>query len=136
VRLRLERYDGTRPFRPWFMQVLTHAVIDFLRRREARGRRERDDALERAGEGESALPERGILREESRARVRRAIQRLPARARLALVLRYYAEQSYAEIAVALDATPEQVGVILHRARRELRERLSRACPPRGPEENT
>ncbi len=122
VRLRLEHYDESRPFRPWCMQVLTRAAIDALRRREARGRRETEQARETES-AEPEAPEQAVLREESRERVRRAIERLPERPRLALVLRYYAELSYAEIAVAIDATPEQVGVILHRARHELRRRL-------------
>jgi RNA polymerase sigma-70 factor (ECF subfamily) len=138
VRLQLARYDPARALRPWFVQVMTHALIDELRRRRSRARREQPErAPESSAGAESACghdAEASLLREESRGAVRRALARLPDRARLALVLRYYEELSYAEMALALGTTPEQVGVILHRARRELRRTLSPG-PARGPEED-
>lgn len=134
IRLRLERYDATRPFRPWFVQVMSHALLDELRKRQTRGWREvaqSSDLVE-----ESAQPETDLMLEQSRAQVRRAMARLPPRARLALVLRYYADQSYAEIGLALGATPEQVGMILHRARQALRRLLAESNrPPGGPQKD-
>ena len=48
----------------------------------------------------------------------------PTATRAPLVLRYFAEQSYAEIAVALELSEAQVGMLLYRARRKLRDVLS------------
>ena len=58
----------------------------------------------------------------------RAIDSLPERYRAPLVLRYFAEQSYAEIASALELSEAQVGMLLHRARRRLREDLAEHGP--------
>jgi RNA polymerase sigma-70 factor (ECF subfamily) len=56
--------------------------------------------------------------------VRKALATLPARARMALVLRYYAEMSYEEIAEALGVRQAFVGVLLLRARHQLRDAMS------------
>jgi RNA polymerase sigma-70 factor (ECF subfamily) len=53
-----------------------------------------------------------------------ALKHLPARARIALVLRHYQDASYEEIASALDITTASVGPLLTRARAKLREALT------------
>jgi RNA polymerase sigma-70 factor (ECF subfamily) len=55
--------------------------------------------------------------------VRRALDHLPTRSRMALVLRYYADMSYDEIAETLGVRRTFVGVVLLRARHQLREIL-------------
>jgi RNA polymerase sigma-B factor len=52
------------------------------------------------------------------------LAKLPERARTALVLRYYAEMTYEEIAEKLGMRRALVGVLLLRARDQLREALS------------
>jgi RNA polymerase sigma-70 factor, ECF subfamily len=56
--------------------------------------------------------------------VRTGLARLPDRARMALVLRYYADMSYDEIADTLGVRRAFVGVLLLRARHQLRDALS------------
>jgi RNA polymerase sigma factor (sigma-70 family) len=53
--------------------------------------------------------------------------RLPDRARMALVLRYYADMSYEEIADTLGVRRAFVGVLLLRARHQLRDQLGEAA---------
>jgi len=55
--------------------------------------------------------------------VRKALNTLGARARMALVMRYYSDMSYDEIADALGVRRPFVGVVLLRARHELRQAL-------------
>lgn len=52
-----------------------------------------------------------------------ALERLPAHERVAVVLRYWAEASYDEIALALGLAPASVGPLLTRARAHLRDAL-------------
>lgn len=72
-------------------------------------------------------PDPGQLEQLIEARtgqeVRRALNRLPARSRMALVLRYYADMSYDDIAATLGVRRTFVGVVLLRARHQLREIL-------------
>ncbi|MGI9657377.1 MAG: RNA polymerase sigma factor, partial [Gaiellaceae bacterium] len=58
------------------------------------------------------------------ARLGRAIERLPVRYRLPLVLRYFADENYAGIAAALGVSRNQVGSLLFRAKRMLRTSLA------------
>ena len=55
--------------------------------------------------------------------LRLALAKLPDRARMALVLRYYAEMSYDEVADTLGVRRAFVGVLLLRARHQLRDIL-------------
>jgi RNA polymerase sigma-70 factor (ECF subfamily) len=56
--------------------------------------------------------------------VRNGLRKLPDRARMALVLRYFAEMSYEEIADTLGVRRAFVGVLLLRARHQLRDVLA------------
>jgi RNA polymerase sigma factor (sigma-70 family) len=65
-------------------------------------------------------PEQAVVAEESRQRVRLALDRLPERDRRMLLLRME-DYSYREIAVALKLNEASVGVLLARARQAFRE---------------
>jgi RNA polymerase sigma factor (sigma-70 family) len=62
--------------------------------------------------------------EHSSKEVRTGLAKLPDRARMALVLRYYSDMSYDEIAETLGVRRAFVGVLLLRARHQLREILA------------
>ena len=61
--------------------------------------------------------------DEAIADLRRALATLPAPQRAAVVLRYYADADYDEIARAIGVEASSVGPILTRARTRLREAL-------------
>ncbi len=127
VREKLSQYDTSRPFSAWLYKVAANHCWDTLRRRRVR------QDLE-TGEVETlplAHPDPGqlerLLEERTSQEVRAALAQLPARSRMALVLRYYSDMSYDEIADALGVRRAFVGVVLLRARHQLREALA----PRG-----
>ena len=64
--------------------------------------------------------------EHTSKEVRAVLGKLPDRARMALVLRYYGDMSYEEIAETLGVRRAFVGVLLLRARHQLREALTEA----------
>jgi RNA polymerase sigma factor (sigma-70 family) len=64
-----------------------------------------------------------LIEQRSSAEVRRALACLSKRARMALVMRYYSDMSYDEIADELGVRRAFVGVVLLRARHELRNAL-------------
>ena len=80
------------------------------------------DAADLADPAPSPLGE--ALRTERRAEVHAAIDALPLKLRLPLVLRYFNELDYDGIARLLHVTRNQVGTLLFRARRRLREQLA------------
>ena len=66
-----------------------------------------------------------LIEQRTSEEVRRALEKLGGRARMALVMRYYSDMSYDEIADALGVRRAFVGVVLLRARHELRQALER-----------
>jgi RNA polymerase sigma factor (sigma-70 family) len=64
-----------------------------------------------------------LIEQRTGEEVRRALSKLGARARMALVMRYYSDMSYDEIADELGVRRAFVGVVLLRARHELRQAL-------------
>src|SRR5207249_10470170 len=109
VFLKLQRsiksYDGSIPFPSWLLRVAGNQCIDALRR-QRRGRQVIVDVDDGAALAEAASAEPSplgaVMRKEERAQVRDVIARLPENYRLPLVLRYYSELSYDEIAQQLD----------------------------------
>jgi RNA polymerase sigma-70 factor (ECF subfamily) len=120
----MKSYDNTLPFPRWVLSVTSHYCLDLLRRRRREQRifepRE-PDGPEPAAAGPSPLE--ALLFGERRDAVRAVISRLPERYRLPLVLRYYNELSYDQIAAALGLTRSHVGIAIFRAKQELRRAL-------------
>ena len=65
-----------------------------------------------------------VLRTEERAQVRDAVAGLPEKYRLPLVLRYYSELTYNEIAQQLGIQRNYVAALIFRAKQELRRKLA------------
>ena len=122
----IESYDGSIPFPRWLLRVAGNQCIDALRRRK-RGRQvivevEEGVAVIEAASSEPS-PLGAVLSTEERAQVRDAIARLPENYRVPLVLRYYGELSYDEIAQQLGLQRNYVAALIFRAKQELRRKL-------------
>jgi RNA polymerase sigma factor (sigma-70 family) len=119
----LAQYDPTRSFSAWLYKVAANHCWDILRRRKVRQDKETEDVdnvpLEHPDP--SALDK--MIEERSSEEVRKALGKMGARARMALVMRYYSDMSYDEIADELGVRRQFVGVVLLRARHELRAAL-------------
>jgi RNA polymerase sigma-70 factor (ECF subfamily) len=122
----IESYDGSIPFVRWLLRVAGNHCIDVLRRRK-RGRQVIVEVEEGVAAIEAASPEPSplgaLVSAEERAQVRDAIARLPENYRLPLVLRYYSELSYDEIAEQLGLQRNYVAALIFRAKQELRRKL-------------
>jgi RNA polymerase sigma-70 factor (ECF subfamily) len=122
----LDSFDDSRPLRPWLVRIATHEALNELRT----SRRDSDHVVSgEAGaiELEQLIgapdPAEILPRRERSAAIRAAVDRLPEAQRVVVVLRYFADQSYADIAEATQQTVNNVGVILLRARERLRREL-------------
>jgi len=124
VRQKIGTYDSSRPFTAWLYKVASNHCWDMLRRRRIRQDLETGDLealpLEHPDPGQLER----LQKEHTGKQVRAGLARLPDRARMALVLRYFAEMSYEEIADTLGVRRAFVGVLLLRARHQLRDQLS------------
>jgi RNA polymerase sigma-70 factor, ECF subfamily len=123
----IESYDGSIPFPRWLLRVAGNHCIDALRR-QRRGRLVIVEVEEGATVVEAPSvepsPLGALMSKEERAQVRDAIARLPENYRLPLVLRYYSELSYDEIAQQLDLQRNYVAALIFRAKQELRRKLA------------
>jgi RNA polymerase sigma-70 factor (ECF subfamily) len=108
-------------FRAWLVRTTFRLALDRIRGQRRRARRE--DAVALDGEVAAASVEDEALRGELRARVADAIAQLPAKLRLVMVLVAIEEQDLAAVARLLELPEGTVKSRLHRARRELAERL-------------
>ena len=119
-------YDGSIPFHRWLLRVAGNQCIDAVRRRR-RGRRVivevEDEAVVTEPADLEPSPLGALLSAEERVQVRDAIARLPDNYRVPLVLRYYGELSYDEIAQQLGLRRNYVAALLFRAKQELRREL-------------
>jgi len=125
VREKLGLYDESRPFRAWLYTVAANHCWDTLRRRRVRQDLESEDVEGLPLKHPDPNQLEQLMAQQSREELRGALAEMPPRARLALVLRYYAEMSYDEIAETLGVRRAFVGVLLLRARHQLREILTR-----------
>jgi RNA polymerase sigma-70 factor (ECF subfamily) len=131
VFLKLQRsigsYDGSIPFPRWLLRVAGNQCIDALRHRQ-RGQKVFVEVEDQAAILEAASSEPSplgaFLRTQERAQVREAIERLAENYRVPLVLRYYGDLSYDEIAQELGLERNNVAVLIFRAKQELRRRLA------------
>jgi RNA polymerase sigma-70 factor (ECF subfamily) len=124
VRQKLGMYDASRPFTAWLYKVASNHCWDALRRRRIRQDLETGDLETMPLEHPDPSQLERLQTEHTSKQVREALAKLPDRARMALVLRYFAEMSYDEIAETLGVRRAFVGVLLLRARHVLRDALA------------
>lgn len=112
-------YRPTARFTTYLYRVLANACLDYRRKKRPR-------PTEHVPSGGSVSEEPGrVLEQRQRIEmVRAAIDGLPERQRMALVLQQYEGLSYLEIARAMDCTAAAVESLLVRARRNLRDELT------------
>lgn len=133
----LDEYLRSRPvaFYPWLRALAQDRLVELYRehvRAQKRSVRREEplplpdaSAMELAGRlvARGSGPGVGMLREEVRQLVHRALARLPERDREVLVLRHLEQLSVGEVAAILGTTEGAVSVRLLRALRKLREFL-------------
>ena len=121
----LDRYDSRQPFAAWVLGIAGNHCIDLVRRRAQGAKLFADYDADAAALDDSEPTALDALVDAERAtEIRAAIAALPDRYRLPIVLAYYNESSYDEIAHALGVTRNHVGVLLLRARQQLRRELA------------
>lgn len=112
----LHTYKDTHRFSTWLLSIASHLAIDQLRRRRFLALPlENVPFLEWIADL-SLGPEDSALAVEASDEMQRILAVLPPKYRAVLVLRYWHDLSYEEIAEVLHLTPPLVKARLHRAR--------------------
>ena len=132
------RFAGNSSERTWLVGILRHKIYDHLRhtcreravRADVSPAPDNDDAWEDAVmwlhdvATESQLPSRRIELAEFRANLELALGKLPPRVAQVFQLYEMEERSNAEVCAKLNISESNLWVMLHRARKQLREHLS------------
>jgi len=118
----IAQFRGDSGLSTWLYRLVVNACIDGQRRSQSSGSAT-DPAVLDALPGPSSQ-ERTFVETETRTSVQTAIASLPAKYRLAILLRYFDELSYEEMAAALNCSIGTVSSRLNRAHRLLAGRLA------------
>ncbi len=112
----LHTYKEAHRFSTWLLSIASHLSIDQLRRRRFLALPLENvpflEWIADVGPG----PEQSALRHETADDMQRILDTLPVKYRAVLLLRYWHDFSYEEIAQTLELTPALVKARLHRAR--------------------
>jgi RNA polymerase sigma-70 factor (ECF subfamily) len=117
----LPSYDADRSFSSWLLSIASHYCIDQLRQRHFRLLSLDDLTTEPDAADDLPEPEEVVLDRETEQEVRALLQKLPGDYRAAVVLRYWYQFSYEEIAKALNTTVSAIKSRLFRARQMMAE---------------
>jgi len=118
---RLESYNPDRKFSSWLLSIASHYCIDRLRQRRHQ-MISWDELPPWQGVPDMApQPEEAALSRETQTAVHKLLQSLPGDYRAAMVLRYWHEMPYEEIAETLETSVSAIKSRLFRARQMLAE---------------
>jgi len=122
---RLGSYDPARPFKTWLFSIASHYCIDRLRKRRLIWLSIEDEALtpHPALHEPNPGPEEMTVRREQRELIQSMLAKLSPEDRNVVVMRYWQDLSYEEIAEATSTTVSAVKSRLHRARGSVSEML-------------
>lgn len=147
----LHRYDLDRRFLTWILSIASNHCIDRLRRRrqvwvslddtEADGSGDQLPLSERLAAGEAGLspsgldaesPQQRVERRETSEQIQRLLNRLAPDYRTPLILLYWYDLSYEEIAATLGLSVPAVKSRLHRGRHQMADLLAADSPGAQP----
>jgi RNA polymerase sigma-70 factor (ECF subfamily) len=123
---RMDTYDPALPFSSWILKVASNYCIDILRRRGLEKRLfavDTSESLDLSSHRPSPLTQ--VLTSEQGETVRRALGSLPDKFRVPIVLTYYNEYSYDQIAAVMRIPRNTVATLLFRGKQLLREKLKK-----------
>ena len=119
---KLHTYQPDRKLSSWVLSIASHYCIDRLRRRRGQWLSLDEEPMATTLPSRNRGPEDLALRAESRDEVQRLVDMLPTAYRVPLILRYWHDLSYAEIAEVMGLTVQAVKSRLHRARLQVIEK--------------
>ncbi|HEC21673.1 MAG TPA: sigma-70 family RNA polymerase sigma factor [Chloroflexi bacterium] len=120
----LERYDPSRSFKTWLLSIASNYCIDRLRKRRLTWL-SIDEPLppHPSLTSDAPDPETSLIDSERNRAVQELLESLAPDYRAAIVLRYWYDMSYAEIAEMLETTESAIKSRLFRARQMLAQRV-------------
>lgn len=121
----LERYDPARSFKTWLLTIASNHCIDRIRKRRMQYLSLDDEPLAATLALSSDEPEPEVAAEmhQRSAAIQALLDELSPDYRAAVILRYWYDYSYEEIAAILETTESAIKSRLFRARKALEEKI-------------
>ncbi len=124
--LHLNRYDTERSFKTWILSIASNHCIDRLRKRRVKWL-SLDEPLPAGAalalSSDEPSPEEATLFAERGTQIQRLLHELAPDYRAAVILRYWYDYSYVEIAETLETTESAIKSRLFRARQMMAEKM-------------
>jgi RNA polymerase sigma-70 factor (ECF subfamily) len=121
---RLATYQPDRKFVNWLLSIASHHCVDRLRRHSRAPQLPLDETIPpQYLTSDEERPEQVVDRKQTQEMVRKALETLPPDYRAAVVLRYWYDMSYEEIASTTGSTESAIKSRLHRARQMMADLL-------------
>jgi RNA polymerase sigma-70 factor (ECF subfamily) len=114
----IKQFRGESEFSTWLYRMVVNTCMDGARKR-------RDVTTDLARVAGTSSPEEDLARSERIGKVQSALSSLPPKLRLPILLRYFEDFSYLQMAKALNCSAGTVASRLHKGHRLLAEKLSR-----------
>ena len=126
-----KRYEPKAKFTTWLYRVAVNASLNEVRNRKNRPTHgaapltgvDDDGFVPSLADGAAEAPPEGVERAELREQVRGAVDELPDRQRMALLLNKFHGLSYEELAETMEMTIPAIKSLLVRARENVRRRI-------------
>ncbi len=130
-----DRYDSSRPFRPWIFSIAARLLSNRRRDKKRHAEESLDWQSENADEGSQVRfqledkssgvdPQKVTEKNQLALIVQKALKELPENQRIAVILARFEGMSYEDIAQSLDISVSAVKSLLFRARETLKQSLS------------
>ena len=116
VYINLHRYSGEFTFGQWVYTIARNTFIDFVRRRQED--LPIDDRFA-APASSAPTPEESVINLQQRTQIEHYLEQLSPRYRQLIVMRFFDEYSYEEIAAKLSLPLGTVKTQIHRAREQM-----------------
>ena len=114
--LNIDAYNAKRgTFKSWAFRIAHNLMVDHHRRRSRRG----EEDLPEEMEGDQPQTEDDVEERERASALREALEGLPKMQRQVVMMKYFAEMSNAEAAMALGRSEGAINALQHRALRRL-----------------
>jgi RNA polymerase sigma-70 factor (ECF subfamily) len=125
----ISRFDGRSGFYTWFYRILVNVCLDYRRRAKRAPAEEYNETVERQVEpshvpANPVSPDQHAIAGQLSRRVGAALELLPAKQRMAFILKNHQGLSIREIAETMETAEGTVKVHLHRAVTALRQSLA------------
>ncbi len=130
---KLDKFDQGKPFAPWIYRIASNTALSRLRWLKRRPFLTVGEDILQLADNETADPATTLLVEEEKDEIAQCLSQLKPLDRLVIILRYYEELSYDEMAYILKTRRNTIEVRLYRARKKLRDLLEnqevKGCSP-------